>query len=183
MSTAPPLERTRDLVTSALVTALLAASAYVVVPLQPVPVTLQVFFVTLSALLLPVRWATSAVVAYLLLGAAGLPVFSGAKGGLGVLAGPTGGYLIGFLVAAALGSAVRAVAVRSGTRLVVADAEAGATVVLAIYAVGTTWLAVVAGLTPLEAIAAGAAPFVLPDAAKVVAAVGVAAAVRRARTR
>ena len=99
--------RTLDLATAALVTALIAASAWITLPLGAVPVTLQVFFVVLAALLLPPGWAAASMLAYVVLGAAGLPVFSGAQGGLGVLAGPTGGYLIGFVAGATLGSVLR----------------------------------------------------------------------------
>ena len=75
--------RTLDLATAALVTALIAASAWLTLPLGAVPVTLQVFFVVLAALLLPPGWAAASMLAYVVLGAAGLPVFSGAQGGSG----------------------------------------------------------------------------------------------------
>ncbi|WP_210648698.1 biotin transporter BioY [Nocardioides sp. SYSU D00065] len=68
----------------------------------PVPITLQTFAVLLSGAVLGMRRGFLAVVLYLAVGAAGLPVFSGGAAGLAVLAGPTAGYLVGFPLAAAL---------------------------------------------------------------------------------
>jgi biotin transport system substrate-specific component len=82
----------------------MTAGAYIAVPLpvSPVPVVLQNLFVLLAGLLLPLRWAVASVALYLALGAIGLPVFSAARGGLAHFVGPTGGYLVGFLPAAAV---------------------------------------------------------------------------------
>ena len=95
------------MVGAALIVALLAAAAYITVPLGAVPITLQVFVVILALLLLSPGWAAAAVALYLVMGAFGLPIFSGARGGLGVIVGPTGGYLAGFLVGAFAGAYVR----------------------------------------------------------------------------
>ncbi len=80
--------------------AVLAASAQVSVPMVPVPMTLQSYAIVTLAALAGWRLGGEIVGAYLLVGLLGAPVFSGAKGGLGVLTGPTGGYLAGFLLAA-----------------------------------------------------------------------------------
>jgi len=79
---------------------LTALGAYVRIPLPftPVPITLQTFFVLLSGAALGKRWDPASQVSYLCLGAVGLPVFSGAASGTAYLFGPTGGYLIGFVV-------------------------------------------------------------------------------------
>lgn len=79
---------------------LTALGAYVRIPLAftPVPITLQTFFVLLSGAVLGRKWGPLSQVGYLCLGAAGLPIFSGAASGAGYLLGPTGGYLIGFVV-------------------------------------------------------------------------------------
>lgn len=173
--------RTRNIVTAGLMTALLSASAFVAIPVGAVPITLQTFIVVLAALLLEPLWAGASVLAYLVLGAAGLPVFSGGHGGLGVLAGPTGGYLIGFAVGAVMGALLRRSLQRSGGHTVLADVVCGAMVLGATYAMGTTQLALVAGLDPKAAIMAGVVPFVAIDAAKAFVAVGAASAIRRAR--
>lgn len=172
--------RSMDLATAALLTALIAVSAWIVVPLGAVPVTLQTFFVVLAALLLPPGWAAASMLCYVALGAAGLPIFSGAQGGLGVLAGPTGGYLVGFVLGAAAGSAVRVVLARRISAWA-ADLVAAAVVLAIVYAVGVAQLALVANLTVVQALAAGALPFIAADVAKAAVAVGVASAVRRAR--
>ena len=168
--------RTRELVTAALVAALLAASAWIAIPLGGgVPLTLQTFIVVLAGLVLTPRAAAWAVGTYLLLGAAGVPVFAGVRGGLGVLAGPTGGYLWGFLVAAVVIAVVRT---RWSSRA--GEVVAVGAGVVAIYALGWAQLVVVAGMTPVAALLAGVAPFIAIDAAKAVVAYGVAVALRRA---
>lgn len=176
------MARTRELVTAALLTALISASAWVSIPLPSgVPVTLQIFFVVLSALLLTPGWAFASMGGYVLLGAAGLPVFAGAKGGLGVLAGPTGGYLVGFAVGALLGAFFRGLLERAGRPGLTADAVAAAVVVVCVYVIGTVQLSIVLGLSPVAAIAAGVAPYILGDVLKAAAAVAAAVAIRRAR--
>ncbi|PTX15648.1 biotin transporter BioY [Halanaerobium congolense] len=89
-----------QMIKSALFAALTAISAYLIIPIGPVPITLQTLFVLLSGKLLGKKYGVLAQITYLLLGAFGLPIFSGGRGGLGVLLGPTGGFLISFIPAA-----------------------------------------------------------------------------------
>jgi biotin transport system substrate-specific component len=174
--------RTRELVIAALVAALLMAVSGLALPIGVVPVTLQVFVVVLAALVLSPRWAAVSVGVYLLAGAVGLPVFSGMKGGLGVLIGPTGGYLWGFLLGAVAGSIARTALERAtGRRGVVTDVPAAMVVVIGVYLAGWLQLGAVAHLAPGAAFAAGVLPFIALDAVKGAAAVAVAAGVRRAR--
>jgi biotin transport system substrate-specific component len=168
------------MVTAALVTALLAASAWIIIPVGAVPITLQVFFVVLAALLLPPVWAAASMAAYLALGAVGLPIFSGGQGGPGVIAGPTGGYLLGFLVGS-LAGAVAHVFLAGRTSPMIVDGVAAAVVIGCTYVVGTTQLAAVLDLTPAKAIAVGVLPFIGPDVVKAAVAVAAAIAIRRAR--
>lgn len=81
---------------SALFTGILTVISQIYIPFA-VPLTLQVFAVALCGYVLGVKWGTVAVAVYILLGVAGLPVFSGFKGGFGVLLEHTGGFIIGFL--------------------------------------------------------------------------------------
>lgn len=90
--------RTRSVAFVGLTIALMAVSAWVVVPLGPVPFTLQMFAITFAVVVLSPKEAAAAIAGYLLLGAVGVPVFSGMRGGVGVLAGPTGGFLWGYLI-------------------------------------------------------------------------------------
>ena len=80
--------------------ALLCVSSYVVLPIGPVPVTLQVLFVLLSGAVLGAEMGALSIVIWIMLGAFGLPVFAGGKAGPMVLIGPTGGYLLGFVICA-----------------------------------------------------------------------------------
>lgn len=82
---------------TALMTALIAVMAQIVIPFFTVPMTLQTFAVCLAGFLLGKYRSMASVAAYLALGAVGMPIFAGWQGSLGVLAGPTGGFLIGFL--------------------------------------------------------------------------------------
>ena len=79
---------------------LTAVGAYIMIPLPPVPITMQTLFVSLAGALLGGYLGALSQVVYILLGVIGLPVFAGGKAGFGVLIGPTGGYLIGFIVGA-----------------------------------------------------------------------------------
>lgn len=174
--------RTRALVSAALLASLMAATSWLSaqLPTTVVPLTPQVFFVVLAALLLPAGWAGAGVATYVVLGAVGLPVFSAGRGGFGVLAGPTGGYLFGFIAGAMAGALVRQAVEKRGSQGL-ADAAGAVTAVVVAYALGTAQLALVANLSPTAAIAAGVVPFIALDAVKAAVAIGVASAVRRAR--
>ena len=81
-----------------LFTAVLVICSWLSIP-ATVPFTLQTLAIFLSAGLLGTRKSVAVVIVYLLLGAAGVPVFSGFRGGIGAILGPTGGYMIGFIPA------------------------------------------------------------------------------------
>lgn len=89
--------RTVDLILCALFTALIAVGAFIKIPIPGVPFTLQVMFTTLAGLLLGSRMGAVSVAIYILLGLAGVPIFTGG-GGIGYVLYPTFGYLIGFLI-------------------------------------------------------------------------------------
>lgn len=175
-------DRTRHLASAALIAALMAATSWLTaqLPTTVVPVTPQMFFVVLAGLLLPPRWAAGSMATYVALGAVGMPVFSGGKGGVSVLVGPTGGYLIGFIVAAFVASVVR-IALEGRMRQVAADGIASVAAVIVAYTIGTTQLALVLNLSSAQAIAAGVAPFIVFDVVKAAVAVAVVPAIRRAR--
>ncbi len=174
-------DQTRSMVLAALFCALLAALAWVRIPLPftPVPLTLQVFVVCLAALILPPAEVAMSIGIYLLLGAAGLPVFSGATGGIGVLLGPTGGYLLGFLVGAFLGSAARVGMNGYGRPTVASDVMAVGITVLTIYGLGWAQLTIVTGMKPLAAFVSGVVPFLFADVLKAAVAIAIARMLRR----
>lgn len=82
---------------TSLFTAVICILSQISFATPPVPLTFQILAIALCGFTLSVKWSLSAVVTYLLLGAFGLPVFSGFKGGVQVILGPTGGFLIGFI--------------------------------------------------------------------------------------
>ncbi len=156
--------------TGALAIALITAGAFVAIPIpgSPVPIVLQNMFVVLAGVILPPGWAALSVGVYLLLGAVGLPVLAGASGGLAHFAGPTGGFLLAFPLAAALTAGIlhprgvvapRAIPV---LRRIVAIGAGFAVV----YLLGVPWLARVTNLTLNQAIVAGMLPFLPGDAIK-----------------
>lgn len=159
--------RVREMTYIALAAVLMAACSWISIP-SAIPFTLQTFGVFLTAGLLGGRRGTIAVCLYILLGAVGVPVFSGFSGGVGVLLGPTGGYILGFVLSALLMWGIRARFGR-GTVALVFSMVAG---LIACYAFGTAWFMVVYARNS-GAIGLGAAlswcvvPFVLPDCAKI----------------
>lgn len=90
----------RNMALAGLFASLLAVSSQISIPLGPVPHTLQIFFVLLAGLLLGGRWGFASVGVWIALGVFGLPVFAQGKAGIAVLAGPTGGFLVGFAMCA-----------------------------------------------------------------------------------
>ena len=91
---------TKELTRVAIFTAALASTSWISIPFGAfAPITLQTIFVMLAGLILGSRLGTISIVAYILLGAMGLPVFAGFQGGIGILFGPTGGFIFSFVIA------------------------------------------------------------------------------------
>ncbi len=159
---------------ASLLAALTAAGAFIAIPVGPVPIVLQNFFVLLAGLLLGSRWGLASVAVYLLAGACGLPVFAGGTGGLGRLFGPTGGYLMGYLPAVfVVGRLVEKT--KKSVGLDVAAAVCGA---LIVYVLGVPWLKLVTGMGWSKAFGLGMVPFLAGDAVKIAALVPVVRALR-----
>ena len=181
-------ERTRSIAFVALSIALMAVGAWVTVPLGPVPFTLQIFVFTFVLVMLEPKLAFASVVGYIVLGAIGVPVFSSLRGGIGVLAGPTGGflwgYIVGFALAIAVGSLFKVKEVPAGKRFdttEVVRAFVMSFVYLACaYVCGWFQLMLVMGIGPEAAFASAVAPFILVDIVKIIVAVFVALAVKHA---
>ncbi len=95
-------DKVRRLATMAVLVAVLAVCSQLAVPVGNVPITAQTAAVMLIALLLSPKYAALTIAVYILAGGIGLPFFANFKGGFGTLLGPTGGYLYGFVVSAAL---------------------------------------------------------------------------------
>ncbi len=171
--------RTYTLTSTALMTAVTCILGPLAIPIGPVPVSLTPLAVFLSVYILGTKRGTIAYLLYLLIGAVGVPVFSGFTGGLGKLAGPTGGYLVGFILMALIGGwfifryydkvAVQFLGMLLG--LVVC------------YAFGSAWLAYSAGMSFGAAVAAGVLPFIAFDLVKIAVAIFLGRTVRKRLSR
>ena len=143
-------------------TSLFCIAAPLTIPIGPIPLSPATLLVYLAGALMGRKKGTMAVGLYLLIGAAGLPVFSGFSGGIHKLAGVTGGYLIGYVVCAAMVGW----AVERGC----ADWAAMLIGTAMCYALGTLWFAAQAGMAFTAALMACVIPFLPGDLMKIVAA-------------
>ena len=141
------------------------------------------FAVTFAILVLTPRQCIAAIAGYLALGAMGVPVFSGMRGGFGVLLGPTGGYLWGYLVGVAVAVGVLSLLRSRGIDNFATGVLAGLLFTLIAYAGGWLQYLIISGLDPLAAFAVTVAPVIVVDIVKVVAATAVARMVVRALPR
>ncbi len=164
----------------ALLTALAARFTFFL-PWTPVPVSGQTFAVLLAGAGLGWQAGAASQLLYVVLGAIGLPFYADGASGWDVVAGPSGGYLVGFVVAAAL---VGRLAERRQDRTLLTSVPAMLAGTAVIYLFGVTWLAHVLDVGAATAVEKGLAPFVIGDAIKLVAAgVLLPAAWRLARPR
>ncbi len=152
-----------DLALILLGSVVVAACAQISIPLQPVPVTGQTLAILLVGMALGSRRGALALLAYLAEGAAGLPVFAGGQSGLAYMAGPTGGYLLGFVAAAWL---VGWLAERGFDRNLFTTLAAMAAGNIVIYFFGVLWLQTLIGLD--KALIGGVYPFLIGDALKAI---------------
>jgi len=106
MTASPSRDSVRQFVGAVSFAALVGVGAWISLPVGPVPITLQVFFLYLAAILLRPRFALLSMTLYVLMGLVGLPVYASGGSGLAVLIGPTGGYLVGFILGATTASLV-----------------------------------------------------------------------------
>lgn len=165
------MSKTKSMVLIALMAAVtcVLAPLSIAIPVSPVPISLTTLVLFFSAYILGMRDCTISYLIYLLLGLAGLPVFSGFTGGAGKLMGPTGGYLIGFIFTCLIcgwtfdhsrGRWMDFIGMLAGTAVC--------------YLFGTVWLALQAGLSFKAALGAGVIPFIPGDLAKILIALLVA---------
>jgi biotin transport system substrate-specific component len=158
-----PRSRTISVLLVVAFAALTAVLAQVRVPLwfTPVPFTGQTFAVLASGVVLGWKRGAASQLLYVAAGAVGLPVFQGAGGGWAYVTGPTLGYLVGFVAAAAIAGSITRRARFRGAGLVGAI-----TGTVTIYAFGVAWLAHALGVGLVEAATLGVVPFLVGDAIK-----------------
>lgn len=158
--------RTKQMVLIALMTAVTCVLGPLSIPLpfSPVPISLTNFAIFLAIFILGMKSGTISFIIYLLLGAVGVPVFSSFRGGFQVLAGPTGGYLIGFIFLAL----IMGFALDHFDRKLV-PTIIGMIIGMAVcYAFGTVWLAKLLSLSFKEGLMMGVIPYLAGDAAKII---------------
>ena len=160
--------KTYDLVYISIFVVLIAICSWISIPLI-VPVTLQTFGVFMAVGLLGGKRGTLAVLVYILMGTLGIPVFSGFTGGIGIIAGTTGGYIVGFLFSALLMWGMEKAFGRS-TAVLALSMVLG---LVLCYAVGTLWFMAVYGASSgaigiLTVLGWCVFPFIIPDVAKIV---------------
>ena len=193
-------QKTIKMVESALFTAVLCVfSPFTIpIPMSPVPLSLSTFVIYLAAVLLGAKQSAWCVLVYLLLGMVGLPVFSGFSGGIGVLFGPTGGYLIGYVpcawIVGWLGKAKKGVNSKGFTkgfpessigrffnRRFIKNVLAMIVGTLACYSLGTVWFLLImqGSYTITQALLVCVVPYLFFDLVKILAAAGVAEPIRR----
>ena len=164
----------KRIVRIALMTSILSVLSLISIPIGPVPITLQTLGVFLCGFILGPLDGALSVILYLMLGASGVPVFSGGTAGLKILIGPTGGYLLSFPIAAYISGYG---AGRFKNRMSVY--AAGLLCIAVNYLIGVPYLAFIAHLSIQKALTVGAYPFIIPDIIKMIVAANVSSKVRK----
>lgn len=155
----------KNLAYCALFAAFIAVAAQISIPIQPVPLNLASLAVMVAGILLGAKFGVLSVVAYILIGCVGLPVFANFRGGIAIIAGPTGGYILGYILIAFVTGFV---CKRTG-KLVFAVLSMVLGTALC-YVAGTLWFCVLTGTSPYAALAVCVTPFLPADLLKIIAA-------------
>ena len=166
---------TYQMAVTALMAAVMCVLGPLTVPIGAVPISLANFVICLTAWLLGPKFGTLSVAVYLCIGLIGVPVFSGYGAGLAKIAGPTGGYLVGYLLLALIGGLFieksKGNPVVSGIGLVLGDADC--------YVLGTAWFVFQMQCELGYALSVCVYPFIALDLAKIVVSCVVGALLRK----
>ena len=160
----------RNMIYTAMFAALTAVCSQIQLPIGAVPFTLQTMGIFIAAGLLGAKKGTLSVGIYILLGAVGIPVFAGFSGGLGIIAGPTGGYIIGYIVCAAVSALLLGILCRDEAYTypkIILSLAAG---LFFCYLLGTIWFYIISGWTIGKILMACVVVFLPGDALKIAAA-------------
>ena len=171
--------KTRDMTLTAVMTALICIAGPVSLFIGPIPLSLATFAVYMAGAVLGSKRGAAAVAVYLLIGIIGIPVFSGFSGGFQKLAGPTGGYLAGYLPCAFLTGIGTEKADAAGQGGWIRPAMMAAGTAL-LYLMGTVWFMIQSGNGLGASLSLCVLPFLPGDAVKILAATLLTAPVRRA---
>jgi len=157
----------RQMTLISLFAALTAVGAFISIPIYPVPLTLQTLFTLLAAMTLGSVMGASSQIIYVLLGVIGLPVFAGFKAGIGILFGPTGGFILGFIISAYI---IGKIIELKKEKNIFYYFLAGIIGTIILYIVGITQLSLVTGIGIKRALLIGALPFLPGDILKIIVA-------------
>ena len=166
---------TRQLVLAALFAALTAVCSQIQIPLPMIPINLALFAVHLCGALLGAKWGALSMAVYALLGAVGVPVFAGFGSGPAVLFGQTGGYIIGYILCAAIVGLL-------SRRLGFTFPKLCLSMVIGVavcYVFGTAWFMVISGLNLATSLSYCVLPFLPGDAVKILLAAFLALRLRK----
>ena len=171
---------TRDIVFTGIFAALMAVCSWISIP-TAVPFTLQTFAVFVSVLVLGGKLGTLAVMVYILLGAAGVPVFANFTGGMGIILGSTGGYIVGFILTALIMWGMEGLGRRNAAWRILSMILG----LLACYVLGTIWFMAVyskanGAIGVMTALGWCVFPFIIPDLIKIAIAWAVSPVLKKA---
>jgi biotin transport system substrate-specific component len=165
----------RDMVFTALFAAIICVMAPFVIPMGPIPLSLATFAIYIAASVMNWKYGTLAVIIYIALGVVGLPVFSGFTGGLPKLVGPTGGFILGYiLLALAEGFFIDKLESKKwaySLGMVIGS--------VLLYTCGTIWFMIIMNVTLAKALALCVIPFLLGDIVKIILASFIAPRLRK----
>ena len=147
---------------TALLSAVICVVAPMAIPIGPVPITLATLAIYLAVYLLGAKWGTMSCLIYVLIGTAGVPVFAGFTGGVGKLVGPTGGYIVGYVVMALIAGRVIEADQRRAVQFV--GLITGTAVC---YALGTIWFCFSMQCSVAAALGLCVLPFIPGDLVKI----------------
>lgn len=153
---------TKQLTKISICTTILCISAYISIPLTPIVITAQTIAVNLIALVLKPKESISSIGIYILLGIIGLPVFAGATSGIGIILGPTGGFILGFIISAPCISFFKGKKADLKRYLFI-------TILIGmpiIYLFGAVWMCIIQKINIIDSIKIAVIPFILGDILK-----------------
>ena len=169
----------KDMMLSAVFAAVMCIFAVITIPIGAVPISMAMLGIVLTACVLGHRRAAAAIAVYLLIGAVGFPVFSGFRGGLPVIIGPTGGYILAYIPTAMFIGYFTQKLPQGRVRAVAKLAAVSFCGVLISYAVGTAWFAAVTGTALLQSLMICVAPFAVFDIVKCIVGAMLGSTLRR----
>ena len=142
--------------------AIISICAWISIPMVPIPITLQILGVFITASILGAKLGTVSIIIYILLGAVGLPVFSNFTGGFGILLSPTGGFIIGFIF-----TALTIGIITSFKNSILTNTLAMLLGLLLCYTFGTVWYCIYANVDFITAVLVCVVPFLIGDSVKI----------------